>query len=141
VIVTAIVVLQVLERGVYGMANAELLREPEWPKVRQTKARLEALCQTPESIVRDALFEIMSDTTQPPDTDLPQRGHPVEVERRIAPCFILGADYGTVNSTAVVFDSDTATISISERTFCGPGASMSSTVDVSLPLVSRPPGL
>jgi len=36
------------------------------------------------------------------DEELPHRGRPVDFERRLAPCFIVGDEYGTRASTAFI---------------------------------------
>jgi uncharacterized protein with NRDE domain len=90
---------QDLQPGVYGLANAEL--GANWPKVvrgRTALARAVAAGAEP-----DALIELLADRSTPADADLPRRGRPLELERRVAPCFIVGDEYGTRASTAVVF--------------------------------------
>ncbi len=91
---------QDLEPGVYGLANAEL--GATWPKVLRGR---EALRRAIEAGANpDTLLELLADRQVPPDEDLPRRGRPLELERRVAPCFIAGEDYGTRASTAVVFE-------------------------------------
>jgi len=90
---------QDLEAGIYGLANAEL--GAAWPKVlrgREALGRAVADGADP-----DLLIELLGDRQVPPDDALPRRGRPLELERRVASCFIVGADYGTRASTAVVF--------------------------------------
>lgn len=90
---------QDLEPGVYGLANAEL--GAAWPKVLRGREALgRAVAEGPEA---DALIELLGDRHVPPDEALPRRGRPLELERRVASCFIVGEDYGTRASTAVVF--------------------------------------
>lgn len=90
---------QDLEPGVYGLANAEL--GAAWPKViRGRRALAEAVAAGPEP---DALIELLGDRSVPPDAELPRRGRPLELERRVASAFICGEDYGTRASTAVIF--------------------------------------
>lgn len=118
---------QDLEPGVYGLANAEL--GATWPKVergRQALAELVAAGPDP-----DALIDLLADRSMPPDHELPRRGRPLDLERRVAPCFIAGHDYGTRASTAVIFHrphtSPGATprlsVSFIEQAY-GPGARM-----------------
>jgi uncharacterized protein with NRDE domain len=52
----------------------------------------------------DALVELLADRSTPADEELPRRGRPLELERRVAPCFIVGEEYGTRASTAVVVE-------------------------------------
>ncbi|MFU8814210.1 MAG: NRDE family protein [Pseudomonadales bacterium] len=91
---------QELQAGVYGLANAEL--GATWPKVvrgRSALAKAVAAGADP-----DILIQLLADRSTPPDELLPKRGRPLELERRVAPCFIAGDDYGTRASTAVVFE-------------------------------------
>jgi uncharacterized protein with NRDE domain len=93
---------QDLEPGVYGLANAEL--GAAWPKVELGRA---ALAETLRGGAEpDALLEVLADRTVPPDHALPRRGRPLELERRVAPCFIAGEEYGTRASTAVIIGRD-----------------------------------
>ena len=47
------------------------------------------------------LLSMLADSSTPPDDALPHRGRPLETERRIAPCFINGSEYGTRASTVL----------------------------------------
>jgi uncharacterized protein with NRDE domain len=97
---------QVLKPGIYGLANAAL--GAEWPKVirgRSGLARILSASTEPESLIR-----LLADDTVPPDHELPDRGRALEMERRIAPCFIRGDDYGTRASTAVIVSHSDVTI-------------------------------
>jgi len=89
-----------LQPGVYGLANAEL--GATWPKVVAGTRSLTALCEAGPTT--DGLIALLHDDDQPADEALPKRGRPLELERRVAPCFIRGEEYGTRASTAVVFD-------------------------------------
>jgi len=96
--------------GVYGLANAEL--GAAWPKVLRGRAMLarivaEMAAETAAEPLPNApdpqrLLDLLADQTTPPDDELPRRGRPLELERRVAPCFIVGDDYGTRASTAVI---------------------------------------
>ena len=98
---------QALEPGYYGLSNAEL--GATWPKAEAGKAALEKIIEHgPEP---DDLIRTLRDETLAPDAELPKRGRPLELERRIAPCFIRGDEYGTRASTAVIFNSGQALFS------------------------------
>jgi len=91
-----------LEPGIYGLANAEL--GATWPKVlRGRQALADAVADTPDP---GQLIELLADRDIPPDHELPRRGRPLELERRVASCFIVGEDYGTRASTAVIIGRD-----------------------------------
>ena len=93
-----------LEPGTYGLANAEL--GATWPKVARGTCRLEALLATrPDAdVLQESLLELLADASVPSDKELPKRGRPLELERRVAPCFIKGTDYGTRASTSVIIE-------------------------------------
>lgn len=104
---------RMLGPGIYAVANH--LLDTEWPKVRRGKRGLsEMLGGAPEE-----LFAVLDDSSLPPDAELPQRGNDLEFERRVAPCFIIGQDYGTRASTVVHMSDDR--LSFIEHNF-GPNA-------------------
>lgn len=99
-----------LAAGVYGLANAEL--GASWPKVLRGRTALAAaMAGTPDP---DRLIALLADQTVPPDQELPRRGRSLELERRVAPCFIAGDDYGTRASTAVIIGRDRVTFAEQE---------------------------
>jgi len=91
---------QDLPPGVYGLANAEL--GATWPKVTYGRRALAGAIAA--GAHADSLVELLADRSVPPDEALPRRGRPLELERRVAPAFIVGDDYGTRASTAVIFN-------------------------------------
>ena len=66
------------------------------------------------------LIALLNDSAVPPDEELPRRGRPLEMERRVAPCFIRGDEYGTRASTALVVGRET--VSFVEQCFGAGGA-------------------
>ena len=88
---------QRLAPGYYGLANAEL--GAAWPKCEVGAQSLAAITQREHEA--DELITLLADQSIPADDALPQRGRPIEMERRIAPYFILGDEYGTRASTIV----------------------------------------
>ena len=100
-----------LEPGVYGLANAEL--GARWPKVTNGVRALGQLIE--DDLTSQGLTRLLADELQPPDSALPRRGRPLDLERRVAPCFIRGEEYGTRASTAVIFS--TSAIQFSEQSF------------------------
>jgi uncharacterized protein with NRDE domain len=110
---------QVLQPGVYGVSNAVL--GAEWPKVQRGRNALSrTLAGEPHP---DALISLLADDSTPPDHELPDRGRPLDLERRVAPCFIRGDDYGTRASTAVIISHDA--VSLTEQLY-GPGGTTGS---------------
>ncbi len=91
---------RLLEPGIYAVAND--LLDTEWPKVRRGKIGIRALLGGSA----EELFTILDDTWVPPDAELPERGNDIAFERRVAPCFIMGDEYGTRASTVVQMHRD-----------------------------------
>jgi uncharacterized protein with NRDE domain len=123
-----------LEPGTYGLANAEL--GSSWPKVASgTSALDQELAKGPSA---GGLLRLLADDHVPPDHELPSRGRPIELERRIAPRFITGDDYGTRASTAVILSA--TRIRFAEQEY-GPGAKPGKRSDFDVPLQkATPPG-
>ncbi len=105
-----------LSPGVYGLANAEL--GATWPKVVSGREALAQVAAEPDT---DALIRLLHDDHQPDDADLPRRGRPLELERRVAPRFIRGEEYGTRASTAVIFDKRGERILFAEQLYLAGG--------------------
>ncbi len=86
-----------LEPGIYGLSNGTL--DTPWPKVVRAKAQFASLlCQNAPD---DAYFELLTDTTRPADSRLPDTGVSLEWERLLSPICIESADYGTRSSSIV----------------------------------------
>ena len=88
---------QAVTPGIHGLCNG-LLDDP-WPKVQRAKQRLAnaitADCST------EQLMEVVNDHYQPPDSELPDTGVGMELERLVAPVFIQSPGYGTRASSVV----------------------------------------
>ena len=89
---------QFLQPGFYGLSNAELAAP--WPKCVQGAQDLAQM--TRDQFTHSQLIARLRNSDIPADDALPVRGRPVEFERRVAPTFIVGDDYGTRASTALV---------------------------------------
>ena len=111
-------VTQALEPGYHGLTNAEL--GVTWPKVVDGIGRLQRAVE--DGPTADALIASLRDDTVPSDERLPHRGRPLDWERRIAPCFIVGRDYGTRASTAVIRGVDE--IVLSEQGYAPGGSAL-----------------
>jgi len=123
---------RLLAPGVHGLANTHLDDDGSWPKVtRGTRALREAIRAhyTP-----DDLLTVLGDETVPPDDQLPQRGKDLEFERRVAPIFIRGDEYGTRASSVVTIGA--ARVHFTEQTF-GPHGVPLERVDDVLSLTTR----
>ncbi|MCP5180915.1 MAG: NRDE family protein [Pseudomonadales bacterium] len=117
---------RVLAPGIYGLSNTML--GGEWPKVIRGRNALEgALREAPST---STLIDLLADDSVPPDDQLPDRGRPLDMERRVAPMFIRGDEYGTRASTAVLISDDHVTIA--EQLY-GPGGMTGSRQEHHLP--------
>ena len=106
---------EVLTPGYYGLSNAEL--GARWPKCIQGAQRLEDWVQ--QGFEHTDLVAMLRDASVPSDDELPHRGRPIEMERRVAPCFIMGDEYGTRAST--IIELGTKNISFSEQSYAANG--------------------
>ena len=106
-----------LPSGVYGLSN--YLLDAPWPKLRAGKARLAAHLEGRVSAER--LLEILDDTHEAPDDDLPRTGVSLEWERQLSPIRILAGAYGTRSSTVVLVSAE-GEIDFLERSFDPSGA-------------------
>jgi uncharacterized protein with NRDE domain len=116
-----------LEPGAYGLANAEL--GASWPKVVRGVSALRNELQAGPTVT--GLLELLADDYVPPDHELPSRGRPIELERRVAPRFINGEEYGTRASTAVIVGR--TAIQFAEQEY-GPGGGKGKRSDFELAL-------
>ncbi len=93
----------VLAPGIYGLSN-HLLDTP-WHKVEKSKTSFKKILNE-ENVSAENLFEILSDTSTPPDELLPETGLTLEIERAVSPVFVATPFYGTRSSTVIFIDSD-----------------------------------
>jgi uncharacterized protein with NRDE domain len=107
---------QDLAPGTYGLANAEL--GATWPKVNAGIMALDQVLS--DQPLPGALLSILGNERLPSDDELPNRGRPLELERRVAPVFIRGDEYGTRASTAVIVREDG--FAFAEQAFAAQGA-------------------
>lgn len=124
-----------LGSGIHAFSNG--LPESEWPKMHRLRTRFAAMLQRgtsddrhdqeePPLDFRDQermqkpLLDLLIDTEQPQDADLPDTGVGLELERRLGPIFIRGETYGTRASTLAYARADGSLV-LHERRF-GPNA-------------------
>src|SRR5262245_26834400 len=111
---------RVLAPGVHGLANTHLDDDGLWPKVATGTQLLRDAIRG--AYKPDDLLKLLADDTVPPDNQLPQRGKDLEFERRVAPIFIRGDEYGTRASSVVTIA--TAHVQFTEQTFGPNGVSL-----------------
>jgi len=105
-------------RGVHGLSNS-LLDDP-WPKVAKGKKTLEKI-MTDDEIDPERLFVMMADREAVPDEMLPQTGVSLEMERVLAPTFVVSPGYGT-RATTVLLINRNGKVQFWERSFTPDGA-------------------
>jgi uncharacterized protein with NRDE domain len=97
-----------IEPGCFGLSTRFF--ETPWPKVVKAKkllseAAAQARASEEESFV-EALFEILKDSEQPMDAELPDTGVGPEAERLLSSVFIQSKEYGTRCSTVILHRPD-----------------------------------
>ena len=97
--------------GVYGVANAAL--NTPWPKVRRGRTALAAVVARGE-VTGAALLALLADRSSGPDSELPDTGVGLVMERLLSPLLVASASYGTCSSTALVIYGDGA-VELHER--------------------------
>lgn len=110
---------QRLAAGVHLVSNGAL--DASWPKMQRLRRRFgEAVTALADDA---ALLDLLADTAQPADADLPDTGIGLELERFLAPVFVLGETYGTRAST-LAWRSDTGHVQLLERRFGANGSAL-----------------
>lgn len=89
---------QAVPPGLHGLSNG-LMNDP-WPKVKRAKRNLEAALEKGGAL--EQLLAVVNDRQQPADSELPNTGVGMDLERLVAPVFIQSPTYGTRASSAVV---------------------------------------
>jgi uncharacterized protein with NRDE domain len=90
-----------VEKGIHGLSNS--LLDVPWPKVTKgTKALAD--CLQYEDINVEDLFSIMADKEMPDDQYLPQTGVGLEMERMLAPTYVVSDNYGTKSTSVILVD-------------------------------------
>lgn len=90
-----------LPPGLHGMSNGALATP--WPKTqRLTQALAQWVARDSDAL--DPLWAALADETWAADTDLPDTGIDLALERRLSPAFIRGHEYGTRASTIIGID-------------------------------------
>lgn len=91
-----------IKPGIHGLSNG-LLNE-SWPKVEYGKKDLEKTLQ--RSTDPSELLNILLDKAIAPDTELPETGVTLDIERLLSPRFIHSTEYGTRTSTVLMIDKN-----------------------------------
>lgn len=99
--------------GIHGLSNH--LLNTQWAKVELGKERIKTILNK-TSFDDSDLLGMLHDTSQAPDTSLPDTGIGLELERLLSPIFIKSEIYGTRCSTVILVDTF-GNISFTENTF------------------------
>lgn len=102
--------------GVHAVSNGDI--DAPWPKMRRLAAALERwLGQQPAAEPDlEPLLRALADEQGAADAELPDTGVGLELERRLAPPFIHGAQYGTRASSVLLIRRDGRAL-LFERSF------------------------
>ncbi len=95
----------VLQPGIYGLSNH--LLDTAWPKVASGKAELAAALDAGQDL--QSMLNILLDSGEAEDTELPDTGIGLDLERRLSARCIRGSNYGTRCATAVEVRGGAAT--------------------------------
>jgi uncharacterized protein with NRDE domain len=106
-------VVRPLDSGYHAVSNS--LLDVPWPKVTRGIEGLTACLQEAELDYED-LFALMSDKEYAADSDLPQTGVSLEMERMLSSMFIEIPGYGTRSTTILLIDRENQ-VQFWERTF------------------------
>ena len=102
-----------LEPGIYGLSNH--LLNTAWPKVEAGKGRLQEIVEK-DDVDTSSLFEMMENTDFGQDSDLPDTGVGLELERILSAAFIKSPEYGTRCSTVLLVDWEN-NVTFEERSY------------------------
>jgi len=106
-------VIRHLESGYHGISNS--LLDVPWPKVTRGIDGLTA-CLQQQEISHEDLFALMADRELADDSELPQTGVSLEMERMLSSIFIEMPGYGTRSTTILLVDRKNQ-VQFWERTF------------------------
>jgi uncharacterized protein with NRDE domain len=106
---------RIMENGVFSICNGAL--EDSWPKMTLGEQQLSQLISDkPESIDHHSLLEIMTNTSQATDEQLPKTGLPLDKEKLLSSIFITSPTYGT-RSTIIITKDVTGEVNVTEATY------------------------
>lgn len=103
-----------IDKGTHGVSNHML--DTPWPKVQKGKQQLRDYVMSEQYLDENKLFDILYDSEQAQDDQLPNTGVGIELERILSPLFIRTPHYGTRSSTILLIDKDDH-VTFIERTY------------------------
>lgn len=93
--------MQTVPAGVHGLSNGAL--DEPWPKTRRLCQVLTEHAQAGETEL-EPLWQALADERTAADSELPDTGVGLDLERLLSPAFIRGTQYGTRASTLIAID-------------------------------------
>lgn len=100
--------------GTHSLSNASL--DTPWPKSIKGKNMLEAYIHRAVKIDSDQMFSILENEEEALDSELPNTGIGLEMERKLSASFIKTPDYGTRSATVLLIDRNNQ-VTFKERTY------------------------
>ena len=94
---------ETLMPGIHGMSNGGL--NAGWPKTHRLREAMEAWSRT-DATDPAALWEALANEQIADDSELPDTGVGLQLERHLSPAFIRGREYGTRSSTVLLVAHD-----------------------------------
>lgn len=94
---------QAIAPGIHGMSNGRF--DADWPKTGQLRAAMQAWART-DATDPALMWEALANEQLAADSDLPDTGVGLELERMLSPAFIRGPQYGTRASTLIAIDHE-----------------------------------
>ncbi len=86
-----------LEEGTYAVSNA--LLDTPWEKLAVAKKEINDIIENETVFNAEKAFEIMKNKDITVDTELPETGVGLEIERMLSPIFVQSEQYGTRSTT------------------------------------------
>ncbi len=93
---------EALGPGTYALSNGTL--HDDWVKMRQAKQAFTRILRGP--VKPESLLQMMADESRPPDTELPDTGVGLTLERLLSARFIRTDEYGTRAITVLLVRRD-----------------------------------
>jgi len=102
---------RLLPTGIHALSNGA--PGASWPKVRIARERLAAALEA-DGPTDAGLTAVLAPRLPAPDSELPDTGVGLELERALSPPFIVGTEYGTRSTTVLLLGAD-GTARVSEQ--------------------------
>ena len=105
---------EALGQGFHAVSNSQ--HYDKWPKMVRGIENIENVISNSHQLDSNELFNILTDSTQAADHELPKTGVSYEWEKRLSSIFIKSEEYGTRACTVILVDRD-SNIRVKEKRF------------------------